>query len=205
MISKYALVLANHFAEKDMYSKEKINVYKYGFELLISTVLNISGILLISIVLGVIEGAVLFCMAFIPLRLAAGGYHAKHHWSCILGFNVIFFGIIMLHRYMNIKYALPYSLAAIAVSALLVWSLAPVEAFNKPLKDVQRERQRKKSVLISSINLALVLLFFVVPSIAKYAPFLAIYSSGTLAASLLLVVAQLVDRQERTHTDTTSE
>ena len=205
MISKYALVLANHFAEKDMYSKEKINVYKYGFELLISTVLNISGILLISIVLGVIEGAVLFCMAFIPLRLAAGGYHAKHHWSCILGFNVIFFGFIMLHLYMNTKYALPYSLAAIAVSALLALSLAPVEAVNKPLKAAQRESQRKKSVLISSINFVLVLLFFVVPSIAKYAPFLAIYSSGTLAASLLLVVAQLVDRQERIDTDITSE
>lgn len=204
MISKYALLLANHFAKKDMYSKEKINVYRYGFELLISTVLNISGILLISIILGVIEGAMLFCLAFIPLRLVAGGYHAKHHWSCIFGFNVIFFGFIMLHHYMNIEYALPYSLAAIAVSALLVWSLAPVEAVNKPLKDVQRDKQRKKSVIISSLNLALVLLFFVVPSISKYAPALSIYSSGTLAASLLLTVAQLVNRNVRTNTDTTS-
>jgi accessory gene regulator protein AgrB len=106
---------------------------------------------------------------------------------------------------MNIEYALPYSLAAIAVSSLYCMVACPVEAVNKPLKDVQRENQRKKRVLISSINLALVLLIFVVPSIAKYAPVLAIYSSGTLAASLLLVVAQLVDRQERTDTDTTSE
>lgn len=205
MISKYALALASYFAKKDMYSKEKINVYKYGFELLISTVLNLSGIFLISIIWGEIEGIMFFCMAFIPLRLTAGGYHAKHHWSCILGFNAIYFGFIMFHHYMNIKYALPYSLAAIAVSSLLVWSLAPVEAINKPLKDGQRENQRNKSIVISSINLALVLLFFAVPAIAKYAPFLAIYSSGALAASLFLVVAALVDRQERAETDTASE
>lgn len=197
MISKYALVLANHFAKKEMYSKEKINVYKYGFELLISTVLNISGIILISIILGGIEGAALFCMAFIPLRLTAGGYHAKHHWSCILGFNIIFLVFILLHHYMNIEYAFPYSLAAIAISALLVWSLAPVEAVNKPLKAAQRETQRKKSVVISSINLALVLLFFAVPAIDNFTPFLAIYSSGALAASLSLVMVVLVDGKRK--------
>ena len=204
MISKYAMVLANHFSEKDMYSKEKISVYKYGFELLISTVLNLSGVLVISIILGEIEGAVLFCMAFIPLRLAAGGYHAKHHWSCIIGFNVIFFAFIVLHHYMNIEYALPYSLVAITVSSLIVWSFAPVEAVNKPLKVVHRQTQRKKSIIISNINLVLVLLYFAIHAIAKHAHFLAIYSSGALAASLSLVIAVLVNQQERTHTDTTT-
>ncbi len=189
MISRYALVLATYFAEKEAYREERIKVYKYGFELLISTILNILGIVLLSIILGALEGGILFCIAFIPLRLVAGGYHAKHHWSCILGFNVTFLGFIMLHHYMNNEHALPYSMTAIIVSSLLIWSLAPVEAVNKPLKELQRETQRKKSVTLACINLTLILLFYFVPTLTKHAQLFAFYSSGTLAASFFIVVA----------------
>lgn len=207
MISKYALILAEHYAGKNVYTKEKINVYTYGFELLISTVLNILGILLISLITGTMAGAAFFCIAFIPLRLAAGGYHANHHWTCILGFNLIFLGVVVLYHYINIEYILPYSLIAIIVSALFIWSFAPVEAVNKPLKAVQREIQRNKSIIIACVNLALILILLFYSRFAtdKYTQFLVFYSSGVFAASLSLVVAAVINCQNRNFTGTVSK
>lgn len=197
MISKYALVLASHFANIEIYEKDKIGIYKYGFELLISTALNMLGIFIIALSTGTLLGAVFFCLAFIPLRLSAGGYHAKHHWSCILGFNAIFTGFVLLNKYVIAEYAFPYALAAIAVSSLLIWTLAPVEALNKPLKATQRVQQRERSIIIACVNLALVLLFNAVSWLARYEYFLAFYSSGALAAGGTLVVAVANNRKKQ--------
>jgi accessory gene regulator B len=134
-------------------------------------------------------------MAFIPLRLSAGGYHAKNHWSCILGFNITFFGFAALHLYMNMGNAQHYSLISVIISSLLVWSLASVEAVNKPLKDEQKGKQRKQSIIIVSINIAVTLLFYTVDAFAEYSPFLAFYNSGALAASIFLVVAMIANRK----------
>ena len=195
MISKFALAMANHFAEKDVYGRDKINVYKYGFELLISSVFNVLGILLISLIMHTVIGAMFFCVAFIPLRLAAGGYHAKHHWSCILGFTVIFFGFAYLHRNMNMEYALHYSLATVIVSSALIWAFAPVATPNKPLKDEHKKRQRDRSVIIACTNLAITLLFYIIDSFNELSPLLAFYNSGAFIASLSLAAAVLVDKK----------
>lgn len=194
MISKFSIILAKHFAEMNIYKHEEISIYKYGFELLVSTAINLFGILLISLIMRTVVGAVFFCMAFIPLRLAAGGYHAKHHWSCILEFNVIFLAFAVLLRYINNEYLLPYSLVTVTISSLLIWSLSPVEAVNKPLKNEQKERQRKRSIIIACANLAATLLFYIVEAIRDYSPFLVFYNSGAFAASLSLVAAKIVNR-----------
>ncbi|MDR3270622.1 MAG: accessory gene regulator B family protein [Peptococcaceae bacterium] len=194
MISKLAFVLAEHFSERNMYQREEISIYTYGFELLISTVVNLLGILCIALFMGVVVEAVCFCLAFIPLRVTAGGYHAKRHWSCITGFNAIFLVFALLQGYMHPEFVLPYSLAAIAVSSLLIWALSPVAAANKPLSKAKQERQREKSLILACINMAVTLSFFAVPAIRDYSSLLAWYNSGALAASASLAAAVAVSK-----------
>lgn len=191
MISKFAFCLANYFAEKNMYCIDKINIYRYGLELLISTMLNTFVILVISVIMNEIIGALLFCIAFIPMRLIAGGYHAKHHWSCILGFGAIFIGFMIFMHYMNDEYMIAYMLFSSVISSLLLWSYAPIEASNKPLKERQRQVQRKKSMTLACVNLAIVLLLYAIPQLNNLIQFLIFYTSGALAASLSLAVASV--------------
>lgn len=191
MISKYALILARGFADKGIYKQEEINIYYYGFELLISTVLNLLGIFVVSVLMSVVSGAVLFCSAFIPLRLASGGYHAKHHWSCILGFNILFMIFALIQRFLPVTLILPYSLFSTMLSALIVWTLAPMEAINKPLKQEHKERQRKRSIFLICINMAITLLVCSLRSLCVLLPFLAFYCSGMLASSISLVMADI--------------
>ncbi len=189
MIEELAERASIYFSNKNIIDRNKQEIYKYGFELLISTIFNVVGILIISGILRVVLGAVLFIIAFVPLRLSAGGYHAKHHWSCILGFNIIFLCFALLLKYLNTDFMRYYSLVSIMVCSIFIWSFAPVEAANKPLKQEQREKQKKHSVIISSVNLAIVLTFFALPNLPSN--LLAYYISGALSASGLLVIPKI--------------
>ena len=187
MIKKLAGVMACYCAEKEIYPPEKKNIYAYGFELLISTALNALGILITALFMDALLGAVLFTLAFIPLRINAGGYHTKHHWSCFLMVNIVFLLFAVLVKYMSASYVLPYVVFSCMVSSMLIWALSPVEAENKPLSGNQRERLRKRSIIIASINMTLTLIFVFIPQLPL--TYMGYYSSGALAASGSLIAA----------------
>jgi accessory gene regulator B len=202
VISRLAQTFAIYFSSKNAYGLEKIRIYKYGFELLISTVINLLGILFISVLMDAFLGAVFFCAAFVPLRLSAGGYHAKRHWTCISGFMAVFLVFAAFSTYTSTGKTLIYQLTAITTSLILVLLLSPVQAVNKPLKDEQRKRQRKRSIIIACVNLAIVVLIFIFDAVGKSLSLLSFYCSGAFAASLSLLVAALVyknDLKRNTH------
>lgn len=176
-----------YFASKGEYSKEKINVYAYGFELLISTVLNALGLFIISIVMGIVIEAVLFSLAFILLRTTAGGYHAKHHWSCFLTTNIgfVLFAVILI--FMADTVVLPYIVFTTVLNSTIIWSFSPIRAENNPLREEQKYSFRKRSIIIVTINMALTIVFAFVPQLPI--AYLAYYQSGALAASTSLTVA----------------
>jgi accessory gene regulator B len=193
MIARLAGEVANYYANKNLIERSQIKIYKYGFELLISTLMNLLVIASISIILGTFLKSCLFLFSFIPLRLAAGGYHAKHHWSCILGFNIVFLLFILFLKILSLSYYLYYSFAAIMVSSLFIWSFAPVEAVNKPLTSTRRKNQRFRCLLLSNINLTLVLLFFIFPNLPNN--LLPYYASGSLCVGIFLIVAKVAYRK----------
>lgn len=138
MIEKLALHSANFFPCKNAYTAEKIPTYRYGFELLISTSINILFISIISLVTHKTIEVLFFCLAFIPLRSAAGGYHAKHHWSCILSFAMVLLECITVLKTISLEKSNVYILCMAILSVIIVWKLAPVEPNNRHLIDSQR-------------------------------------------------------------------
>jgi Membrane protein putatively involved in post-translational modification of the autoinducing quorum-sensing peptide len=187
VISNIAADVALFFANKNAYPHEQIASYKYGFQLMISTIISCICVVVISAFMDSIIMALLFMLSFVPLRMTAGGYHAKHHWSCIWGFNLIFFGFSLLCKYLDMRFTLIYSLFAIIFSSLMVWTFSPVEAPNKPLPDQKKIHNRNHSLIISSAGLAIVIL-------ACYSPnspvkLLSYWASGYLAGGILLPVA----------------
>lgn len=189
MIKRLAQRASQYYSKISIIEDSKQEIYAYGFELLISTVLNLAGVFFISCLFGKIFEAFLFLLAFIPMRLAAGGYHAKHHWSCILGFNLIFLSFIIFLQWLDPVFFLFYSIIVAIASSILVWYFAPVEAINKPLSNDQRQRQRKHSITLSSLNLAIALVCYFIPQ----APvnLLAYYFSGTVSVAVLLLAAKI--------------
>ena len=197
IISSASQIIARYFASINVYGTDQISVYKYGFELLISTAVNLLGILIISVFMSSVFGAVLFCVAFIPLRFSAGGYHAQRHLTCILGFMAVFSTFATVNHYTDIFNYFLYSLVTITLSSVLVWFLSPVNAENKPLKDNQKIHQRKRSIIITCINMAILWCFCISETLRKYMMLFSFYSSGVFAASMSLAVATLQKKKKK--------
>lgn len=199
MIAKLSLTVAKFFSAKEIYADEKVMVYKYGFELLISTIINLFGILITSILLNTVIGGILFCCAFIPMRLVAGGYHAKHHWSCITIFNTTYLIVALLNKYILDRNMMFYACIMIMVSSILLWAFAPVEAANKPLKKEHRQKQRRQSLLLASFNILLLLVVALVDEVDWAFPLFGFYCSGALTASFSLLVAEITNKHVNTN------
>ena len=76
MIKKLANSMAYFYANNQYIPMSEINSYVYGFEILLSTVINIALVLIIASFLHLFIEAILFMGAFILIRNVGGGYHA---------------------------------------------------------------------------------------------------------------------------------
>lgn len=70
-------------------------IYEYGFTLLLSTTTCIVCILLMGELFRHIDLAITFLLYFIPIRIAAGGYHAKSCGRCFVLTNTVAVGCIV--------------------------------------------------------------------------------------------------------------
>ena len=195
MIKHLSLVFANYFARKGQYPKEKINVYAYGFELLISTVLNALGLFIISMIMGIVPEALLFSVAYILLRTTAGGYHAKHHWSCFLITNIGFILFAIMLNMMANSVALPYIVFTTLLTSMLVWSFSPIRAENNPLRESQKDIFRKRSLIIVTVNMTLTVTIAFAPQFPIM--YYAYYQSGAFAASISLAISAISTKYKK--------
>lgn len=160
MIQMTAASLAEQWARSGIIHAEDTAAYQYGLELMLSTPLNIAVMFGISIAIGHAWLLVPYLAAFIPLRLSAGGYHAKHHLSCILFNAGIYFAglsaVIMLPTQAIAIFCIIESSLSLAVIVLF----APAPAKNKPLSERERKRNHQISLGLGLVLLILCALFY---------------------------------------------
>lgn len=70
---------------------EMIEVYKYGIEITLSSVINLLMIITGGLVLRDLPAGLIFMFCFIFLRSYTGGYHAEKYWRCNVAFYLHFF------------------------------------------------------------------------------------------------------------------
>ena len=194
LIAKLSYRFANRLSNADIISDSQKEVVAYGFELLVSTLINLLSVLLISIVLHNLVGGLLFLAAFIPIRTYAGGYHAKSHFRCALIFCIAFSLCIAIPKLIPeiIQPYIPLSFSLLSFIAILLWS--PSDSPEKPLDAEDRAKYRKISLYISLFNLLFaVFSCHCVSSI----PILNYYFFGVFAAAISLAVVHKI-KQRRT-------
>lgn len=67
------------FDEKDKYP---LDVYTYGFELIVSSLLELLMLMIIGVLSGELVETIIFVIIFSLLRFFTGGYHAKTYLRC---------------------------------------------------------------------------------------------------------------------------
>lgn len=160
LLKKAASSLVAFWVKNGVIDQSDTDAYRYGMELLFSTSINISIMLLVSVIAGETWLFIPYLASFIPLRLSAGGYHAKHHYSCILFNTIIYSMSVASVKLFSMRSLDIFCLLESTVSSITTFLFAPVPAKNKPLTDEEYRRGKLLSrVLTMTILLATMLLY----------------------------------------------
>ena len=90
MVNKLSKNVAVFFMENDLIQKDEIDIYIYGLQLIISSIIGISIILVAGIIFERFKDSLIFLFIFIIMRQYSGGYHADSYLKCNLFFISIF-------------------------------------------------------------------------------------------------------------------
>lgn len=197
MIQSAAVALAKQWAKNGVIHEADIEAYQYGLELMLSTLINIAVMIGLSIAFGHVWLFIPYLVAFIPLRLSAGGYHAKHHLSCILFNAIVYFASLVAVNMLKEPVAILACIIESCVSLILIFLFAPVPARNKSLSTAERKRNRHTSLGLGFLFLILCMLFYYT-QILEFT-WCKILFCGQAAATLLLVLgtAETIDHLYR--------
>lgn len=132
---------------------DEIELYSYGFNLLLKKIAHASIILSIGMMTGEFWNVLVFLLTYIAMREYSGGYHAKTEAGCYTCTIIVMISvIIMIKRLPGLNSIVSWIL--LLFSAVIIWFLSPQDAENKPLDVEERYIYRKKArklLIISAI------------------------------------------------------
>lgn len=158
VVTRLADIMALFLVRKEWGVEEKREIYRYGFEIVISAIINVTIVFLIGLVFRNLRGALLFYVLFIFLRRYCGGYHAETYLGCNTIFAFTMIMVLIITRY----YIYISSLVLITtafISFLIVLRYSPLIHKNKMVSEVEVEKYRIISCVFSFFLLILVSVF----------------------------------------------
>lgn len=131
------------FEAKDIIKEER-EIYKHGFEVIISSSIGTLGVVLVGIITNHLIDALIYEILFIFTRRKLGGYHCKSYFNCISTYMLLFMIVFLLKAAANLEYII---FVIIFVNIVII-SLAPVENINNPISRKQKNNSKIYAIVI---------------------------------------------------------
>lgn len=166
---------------------DSYEIVRFGAEILIMKMF----FLLITILVGFLTSRlieiIIFMLAFQPLRMYCGGYHAKTKISCAISSVLMMISVIILSKVVPITILPILSVIAIVISSVIILFFAPLGSTNKPLDEDEKSVYKKRARFILIIILIVAVIAFVVQAYKC----LFMLALGLLAVGFLLVLGKI--------------
>lgn len=162
MITFLGKSISLFLCRKNIIVKEETDIYQYGFEAILSTILGFIITLLIGLAFNMVLLSVIYYGIFVSVRQLTGGYHANSYLKCNILFSLVTFFVLGMTKLICISkmYSLLIHLLLLIIAAICIWRFAPVENPNKPLTSQQKDRNHKASMIILSVSCILSSVFY---------------------------------------------
>ena len=122
-------------------------LYEYGLRQMFITLLNILTMLLVGSAMRMTVPAIIYTLAYIPLRVYAGGYHALTPQRC-WAFSAVMLFVVLWILKITVK-AFLYPLTALSlIACICIVILSPVEDCNKPLDKTEYKVYHFRAIFI---------------------------------------------------------
>ncbi|MCM1166500.1 MAG: accessory gene regulator B family protein [Lachnospiraceae bacterium] len=153
LLAKLSQRIGNDLVRSNVIEADDAEIYIYGINQILVSVINVSSALIIGLLFGTILEIVVFMAAYIPLRSFAGGFHAKTPLRCYIYSLIMLIIVSMGLKYLHIEIWGYY--AVLSASVLIVLALSPVEDKNKPLDDLEYKVYKKRAIIIAAVELVI--------------------------------------------------
>lgn len=161
MVHRLSKIIADFLLKKDAISESEIDIYVYGYEMIILSLIDFCIVVSIGLIFEELFAMLTFFAVFVSVRIYTGGYHANTVLRCKSVFTMISLSIIFL---LKLKYPLLLYILILSLFIITCVCLVPVENSNKPLDKSEQMKYRKISIALSIIwsAIALLLYFFAI-------------------------------------------
>lgn len=159
MISSVANNITNYLICKKVIKDDDREIYQYGFEQVLSSLLNIATMLLLGIILGKIYQSLVLILSFMALRSYSGGYHANTPLHCYLLTVMSISAALSIMKFITIDRFI--CLGLLVLSSLIIITLSPIGTANKPLDEIEKIIYRKKTIIVWSVETCVAIVFII--------------------------------------------
>lgn len=136
---------------------EKKEIYRYGINQLLDNLFSIITFLTISILLKSIMIALVFLMAYFPLRVYAGGFHASTAFRCWILSSGLLTAVLLIVNYVSTPPIWYDLFACLSIGVIVI--MTPVEDSNKPLDEMEIRVYKKRGVIVLTLEILVFILF----------------------------------------------
>lgn len=187
-------ITAAQLQEMGIVRQEEIAVYRYGFDALYTALLQMASIFCLALVVGNFFETFLFFLAFIPLRIYAGGYHAGTRLNCYL-LSLANYGLFSLALlFVPGAFYSPLILCGCAFSGVIILTYAPIVHANRKASEASKKHYRRVSLVIGSIEIIVLLTLQV---IFKENPLIFALFLGMISEILSMLAVKIKERCEQ--------
>lgn len=179
MLKSISNSLANYLV-KNGADPEMEEVYAYGIECTLSTLLILALLIAAGFTLGKPIQMLVFIAAWLPLRMLVGGAHANTHWACTLvsvGLGTV---SVWLSDYINMLH--PTIIITIAVICYIVFFItAPVVHKNHPISHRRYHKTRIIARIYAATECAVIIILALLRSPFAAPAFMGFFTTAVLA------------------------
>jgi accessory gene regulator B len=162
MIDKLSTMISSEFVKHNIISEDVKDVYKYGVEISISSIIGFVITFIIGLIFNALIQTMIFYVVFISLRSMTGGYHAETYLKCNTIFSFIsMFTILFSKVASEIQLSVGMITLFFLPAVVIFIRLAPVENPNKPIEEKKRVYWKLTAVVVSVLLYILSILLYI--------------------------------------------
>lgn len=143
--------ITSFLANNDNFDEERLEVIRYGIEILLLKVLFFIASMLLGVLLQSFWECLLFTLSFSAIRSLAGGYHADTRMKCFIQSMCMLMAVLVILKLIQRNlFSCEIVLCLSVIAAVIIWLISPIDTENKRLTNEERKilKIKSRSVLI---------------------------------------------------------
>lgn len=164
MVDNLCNKIATYFASKHNKRNISFEVYRYGLQLIMSSIGIMLFIICISCIFDTFIMGLLYFVIYIPLKVTCGGYHAKTVIKCFVASVINYFSVMILAKWLSTLY-LPIWvwLCILGFNIIFIAVSAPVKNKKHNVgKSVAKKNKKYSLIIIGILGTALIITYLTI-------------------------------------------